>query len=91
MMSETLTKSLNEKDVENTYRHNFLKKFKDMEITSPFKCDGFGVSKTHKVRVLMEYKDDVNLSNKAELVKVLAQSIPIKPSLYLVSCALFLQ
>ena len=75
MMSDTLTKSLNEKDVENTYRHNFLKKFKDMEITSPFKCDGFGVSKSHKVRVLMEYKDDVNLSNKADLVKVLAQSI----------------
>jgi hypothetical protein len=81
-MSETLTKSLNEKDVENTYRHNFLKKFKDMEITSPFKCDGFGVSKTHKVRVLMEYKDDVNLSNKAELVKVLAQSIFYIKSFY---------
>ena len=82
MMSETLTKSLNEKDVENTYRHNFLKKFKDMEITSPFKCDGFGVSKLHKVRVLMEYKDDVNLSNKSELVKVLAQSIFYIKSFY---------
>jgi hypothetical protein len=82
MMSDTLTKSLNEKDVENTYRHNFLKKFKDMEITSPFKCDGFGVSKTHKVRVLMEYKDDVNLSNKSELVKVLAQSIFYVKSFY---------
>jgi hypothetical protein len=82
MMSETLTKSLNEKDVENTYRHNFLKKFKDMEITSPFKCDGFGVSKSHKVRVLMEYKDDVNLSNKSELVKVLAQSIFYIKSFY---------
>ena len=82
MMSDTLTKSLNEKDVENTYRHNFLKKFKDMEITSPFKCDGFGVSKSHKVRVLMEYKDDVNLSNKAELVKVLAQSIFYIKSFY---------
>jgi hypothetical protein len=81
-MSETLTKSLNEKDVENTYRHNFLKKFKDMEITSPFKCDGFGVSKSHKVRVLMEYKDDVNLSNKVELVKVLAQSIFYIKSFY---------
>ncbi len=81
-MSETLAKSLNEKDVENTYRHNFLKKFKDMEITSPFKCDGFGVSKSHKVRVLMEYKDDVNLSNKAELVKVLAQSIFYIKSFY---------
>jgi hypothetical protein len=82
MMSDTLTKSLNEKDVENIYRHNFLKKFKDMEITSPFKCDGFGVSKSHKVRVLMEYKDDVNLSNKAELVKVLAQSIFYIKSFY---------
>jgi hypothetical protein len=53
-----------------------------MEITSPFKCDGFGVSKSHKVRVLMEYKDDVNLSNKAELVKVLAQSIFYIKSFY---------
>ena len=75
MMSETLTKSLNEKDVENIYRHYFKKKFKDMDITSPFNCDGFGVSKTHKVRVLMEYKDNINLSNRSELVKVLAQSI----------------
>lgn len=75
MMSETLAKSINEKDVENIYRHNFLKKFKDMEITSPFGCDGFGVSKSNKLRVLMEYKDDVDLSNKSDLVKVLAQSI----------------
>lgn len=75
MMSEALSKSINEKDVENIYRHNFLKKFKDMEITSPFGCDGFGVSKSNKLRVLMEYKDDVNLSNKSDLVKVLAQSI----------------
>ena len=75
MMHETLNISINEKDVENTYRHNFLKKFKDMEITSPFGCDGFGVSKSAKVRTLMEFKDDMNLTNKAELVKVLAQSV----------------
>ena len=75
MMTNVLTSAINEKDVENTYRHNFLKKFKDMEITSPFGCDGFGVSKTSKVRTLMEFKDDVNLSNKADLVKVLAQSV----------------
>ena len=74
-MTNVLTSAINEKDVENTYRHNFLKKFKDMEITSPFGCDGFGVSKTSKVRTLMEFKDDVNLSNKADLVKVLAQSV----------------
>lgn len=75
MMSETLLRAINEKDVENTYRHSFLTKFKDMEITSPFGCDGFGVSKSAKIRVLMEFKDNVNLSNKSDLVKVLAQSV----------------
>lgn len=75
-MSETLTRAINEKDVENTYRQYFHKKFgKDFQITSPFGCDGFGESKIHKLRVLMEFKDDVNLSSKSELVKVLAQSI----------------
>jgi hypothetical protein len=76
MMSETLSRAINEKDVENTYRQYFHKKFgKDFQVTSPFGCDGFGVSKVNKVRVLMEFKDNVNLSNKSELVKVLAQSI----------------
>jgi hypothetical protein len=74
-MSKNLAIALNEKDVENSYRHEFRKKFKDMEITSPFGCDGFGVSKSAKVRTLMEFKDDLKLSNKAELVKVLAQSV----------------
>lgn len=74
-MTENLSIAVNEKDVENTYRHNLIKKFKDMEITSPFGCDGFGVSKTAKVRTLMEFKDDMNLSNKTELAKVLCQSI----------------
>lgn len=74
-MTENLSIAINEKDVENTYRHNLIKKFKDMEITSPFGCDGFGVSKTAKVRTLMEFKDDMKLSNKTELAKVLCQSI----------------
>jgi hypothetical protein len=75
MGTEQLVSAVNEKDVENLYRHNFMKKFKDMEITSPFGCDGFGVSQSDNVRVLMEYKDDLNLYNKADLAKVLAQSI----------------
>ena len=75
MMSKNLAIAVNEKDVENSYRHEFRKKFKDMEITSPFGCDGFGVSKSSKVRTLMEFKDNLNLSNKGELVKVLAQSV----------------
>jgi hypothetical protein len=74
-MVENLDIAINEKDIENVYRHNFLKIFKDMEITSPFGCDGFGVSKSDKVRVLMEFKDDLNLQNKVELSKILAQSI----------------
>jgi hypothetical protein len=75
MGTDQLFTAVNEKDVENIYRHNFLKKFKDMTISSPFGCDGFGESKSNKVRVLMEFKDNVNLSTKLELVKVLAQSV----------------
>jgi len=75
MGTNELYMAVNEKDVENIYRHNFLKTFRDMEITSPFGCDGFGVSKSQKVRVLMEFKDDIKLTNKSELVKVLSQSI----------------
>jgi hypothetical protein len=75
MGTDQLVTAVNEKDVENLYRHNFMKKFKDIEITSPFGCDGFGVSKSAGVRVLMEYKDDLNLYNKTDLAKVLAQSI----------------
>jgi hypothetical protein len=76
MMSEILARAINEKDIENSYRQHFHKKFgKDVVITSPFGCDGFGVSKVHKIRTLMEFKDDFNLANKTELCKVLAQSI----------------
>lgn len=75
MGTNELYMAVNEKDVENIYRHNFLKMFKDMEITSPFGCDGFGVSKTHKLRTLMEFKDNIDLTKKSELVKVLSQSI----------------
>ena len=52
-----------------------MKKFRDLEITSPFGCDGFGVSKQHKIRVLMEFKDKLNLRDKMDLSKVIAQSI----------------
>jgi len=75
MGTDELYMALNEKDVENLYRHTFMNRFKDMEITSPFGCDGFGVSKKHKLRVLFEFKDDLDLQNKVEVAKVLAQSI----------------
>jgi len=75
MVTQELYKSVNEKDVENLYRHTLMKKFKDMEITSPFGCDGFAVSKQHKIRTLLEFKDDLNLNSKLEQSKVLAQAI----------------
>jgi hypothetical protein len=75
MSIDELYKGVNEKDIENIYRHTFKTKFKDMEITSPFGCDGFGVSKSAKLRVLFEFKDDLDLSNKFEFCKVLAQSV----------------
>jgi hypothetical protein len=83
MGTEELYMALNEKDVENIYRHTFMTKFKDMEITSPFGCDGYGVSKENKLRVLFEFKDDLELTNKAELCKVLAQSIYYIKKFYL--------
>lgn len=79
MTMDVLNNSVNEKDVENIYRHNFLRKFKDMIITSPYNCDGFGECKIpdskEPIRVLMEYKHDKKLKNKLELCKILAQSI----------------
>ena len=75
MGADILHKSINEKDIEGFYRHNLMKKFRDLEITSPFGCDGFGVSKQHKIRVLMEFKDKLNLRDKMDLSKVIAQSI----------------
>jgi len=72
---QELHKTLNEKDVENLYRHALMNKFSDLEITSPFGCDGFAVSKKHKIRTLLEFKDDLQLTNKVEVCKVLAQSI----------------
>jgi hypothetical protein len=75
MGTEELYMAMNEKDVENIYRHTFMNKFKNMDITSPFGCDGFGVSKEDDLRVLFEFKDDLNLQSKVEVCKVLAQSI----------------
>lgn len=46
-----------------------------MEITSPFGCDGFAVSKSNKMRVLLEFKDDLQMTNKIDLSKIVAQSI----------------
>jgi hypothetical protein len=67
------TKFINEKDVENFYRKTLTDFFSDMVITSPFGCDGFAESKKNKIRLLCEFKDDLNLTLKINQAKVLSQ------------------
>jgi hypothetical protein len=76
-MMTTLNTSaiLNEKDVENLYRQYLTKKFNDIVFNSPFGCDGYGESKKNNLRILCEFKDDLDLSLKANQVKVLSQTI----------------
>jgi hypothetical protein len=75
MMTNTFTLAVNEKDVENLYRQYLTKKFGDIVFTSPFGCDGFGESKKHNVKLLCEFKDNLDLSLKVNQVKVLSQAI----------------
>jgi hypothetical protein len=75
MMTKTLSAILNEKDVENFYRQYLTKKFGDIVFNSPVKCDGYGESKKHGVRLLCEFKDDLDLTLRVNQVKVLAQAV----------------
>jgi hypothetical protein len=75
MTSTTLTAILNEKDVENLYRQYLTKKFGDIVFNSPFGCDGYGESKRYNVRLLCEFKDDLDLTSKVNQVKVLSQAL----------------
>ena len=70
-----LVLSVNEKDVENSYRQYFTRKISDLIFTSPFGCDGLGESKNSKIRVLCEFKDDLDLQSKNGQIKVLAQAV----------------
>jgi len=75
MMTNTLSAILNEKDVENFYRQYLTKKFGDIVFNSPVKCDGYGESKKHGVRILCEFKDDLDLTLRVNQVKVLSQAV----------------
>jgi hypothetical protein len=75
MTNSTLTSILNEKDVENLYRQLLTKKFGDIVFNSPFGCDGYGESKKHHVRLLCEFKFDLDLTFKVNQVKVLCQAL----------------
>jgi hypothetical protein len=74
-ITRKMTYALNEKDVENLYRQFLSISDKDMIFTSPYGCDGFGVSQKSKIRVLCEFKDDLDLHNRYSQCKILSQSI----------------
>jgi hypothetical protein len=74
-MTNTISAILNEKDVENFYRQYLTKKFGDIVFNSPVKCDGYGESKKHGVRLLCEFKDNLDLTLRVNQVKVLSQAV----------------
>jgi len=75
MISKTIDAIVVEKDVENFYRQYLMKKFPDMIFNSPVKCDGYGESEKHNIRILCEFKDDLDLSLRVNQMKVLSQAI----------------
>jgi hypothetical protein len=70
-----LTLSVVEKDVENSYRQYISKKIQNMIFTSPFKCDGFGVSDKDNIRLLCEFKKESDFSKKLDRAIALSQVI----------------
>ena len=75
MNTDKFALALTEKDVENLYRQYLTEKFSDILFTSPFGCDGFGESKKFKIRLMAEFKKQLELSLKVNQVKVLCQVI----------------
>lgn len=73
LITEILNTAYNEKDVENAYRKYLIDKIPGLNFTSPFGCDGYG--EKGKIRVLCEFKNEIDFSNKSAQCKVLAQSI----------------
>lgn len=71
-LKSKLDKSLNEKDVENVYRTEFIK-LENSTITSPHGVDG--LLKAKNVRTLLEFKYDNSLKNKLSQSNILIQCL----------------
>lgn len=64
---------LNEKDVENYWRKILSKSFPDAIITSPYNTDG--VLEEGNLKVLLEFKYDLDFTNKGDRAIVIMQAI----------------
>jgi hypothetical protein len=70
-----LSLAVNEMDVGYHYREFFSRKIQGLNFTSPFKCDGFGEHQNLKIRLLCEFKEDVDFKKRLDFAAVLAQAI----------------
>ena len=71
-----LTMAVNEMDIGYHYRQFFTRKIPGLNITSPYKCDGFAVHEKLRIRLLFEFKKEgANLDTRIGLATVLIQAI----------------
>lgn len=73
MMDKTLSAMVNEKDVENFFRQHLVKKLPGLVFSSPLGCDGYAESDKLSLKMICEFKDDIDLSLKINQIKVLSQ------------------
>jgi hypothetical protein len=67
--------ALNEWDVNTAYRNFFTRKIQTLVFTSPYMCDGYAECPKNKIRLLIEFKRDVDLSDRRQMCEVLIQAI----------------
>jgi hypothetical protein len=67
--------ALNEWDVNTAYRNFFTRKIQTLVFTSPYMCDGYAECPKNKIRLLIEFKSDVDLSDRRQMCEVLIQAI----------------
>ncbi len=72
-LKNTLSNSINEKDVENIYRAELIKSIDKAQITSPYSVDG--LLEATNIRTLLEFKYQEPLKNKISHCNVLIQCL----------------
>lgn len=70
-----LSIAINEMDIGYQYREFISRKIQGLTFSSPYNCDGYGVHSKLLIRLLCEFKKNVDLSNRYDLCTVLAQAI----------------
>lgn len=72
---ENLIKSKKEEDVAYYYRNELTKYFKNSLIQKEYYTDGILYTKDNKIKCLLEFKYDLDLKNRTNVVKILIQCL----------------